>query len=286
MQRAAGALAALLVLLLVAAPTPTASDGSSAEDEESCAAEDTVPAMEADSAEAVAEGMKCDFCRKVTTDAFWSAIGLTPLGTAFNERYNKSLTGGDFVDIIDEMCELQEEQAGGRDWDFEADGVPPTAMMDFYTLWAERDTQTITALWNKDRLRSQGLSEVADDASRRLFMLSCDQHLRTIDTELVDDFSSLLRKHQKQLHELDWNSREMYARMLSDHEPVHEQIGEVCSILCDKGEAAKKALKRKRKQVKKKKKEKTRRQNANAAGVSYGQLLKEAKKSKVLFPGV
>ena len=158
--------------------------------------------------------------------------------------------------------------------------MPPTAMMEYYQLWVDRDTEQITALWTKDRIRSRGLAEVVDDAARKLFMLSCDQHLRTIDTELVDDFSQLLRKHQKQLHELDWNSREMYARMLSDHDPVHEQIKEVCSVLCDDKKAA---LKKRRAQAKKQKRETARRKTASG---TYSRLLKEAKKSKVLFPGV
>lgn len=226
--------------------------------------------------------MKCSFCRKVTTDLFWSAIGLTPLGSDFNARFNQSLTGGDVIDIVDEMCEHSDiNEATGADWDFTSDGVPPTAMMQHYKLWIDTNSKDITALWAKDRIRSQGLEEVTDDAARKLFMLSCDQHLRAIDTELIDDFSKLLQKHQKQLRELDWNSREMYARMLADHESMHEQIGEVCSILCD-SKQAKAALKKRRAQAKKKKENPRRK----AAGSTYSKLLKKAKKSKVLFPGV
>ena len=261
-------LPSLALVLMVASGV-----GLDAEDE-SCEAENETPPVMADSAEAVADRMKCDFCHTVTTDLFWSAIGLTPLGSAFNAQYNKSLTRGDVVDMVDKMCELQ------ADWDSVTDGVPPTAMMEYYQLWVDRDTEQITALWTKDRIRSRGLAEVVDDAARKLFMLSCDQHLRTIDTELVDDFSKLLRKHQKQLHELDWNSREMYARMLSDHDPVHEQIKEVCSVLCDDKEAA---LKKRRAQAKKQKRETARRKTASG---TYSRLIKEAKKSKVLFPGV
>jgi hypothetical protein len=53
------------------------------------------------------------------------------------------------------------------------------------------------------------------------------------------------------MHLLDWNSREMYARMLADDDPMREQIGEVCSILCD-NKQAKAALKKRRAQAKKK----------------------------------
>ncbi len=49
---------------------------------------ETPPVM-ADSVEAVADRMKCDFCHTVTTDLFWSAIGLTPLGSAFNAQKQK-----------------------------------------------------------------------------------------------------------------------------------------------------------------------------------------------------
>lgn len=119
-----------------------------------------------------------------------------------------------------------------------------------------------------------------DAAARR-----SQQQLFTSDTELADDLSELLQKHQKQLNELDWNSREMYARMLSDHEPLADQIGEFCSILCDTGKAAKKALKnRKKKAAKKKKAKKVQEQRGSSS--RYGRLLKQAKQSKVLFPGV
>ena len=275
----------LLVLLLAAAGGRASEEDEGGSEDASCADGNAVPAIEADSAEAVADGMKCGLCRKVTKDAFLAAVGFKPLGVEFSERYNKSLSGGDIVDIIDRMCALEEEHPDGSEWDFGAEGAPPTAMMDYYQLWVAPDTQEIQALWKQDTLRSQGMGEVLDDAARKLFMLSCDQHLRTVDTELADDLSELLQKHQKQLNELDWNSREMYARMLSDHEPLSDQIGEFCSILCDTGKAAKKALKnRKKKAAKKKKAKKV--QEQRGSNIRYGWSLKQAKQSKVLLPGV
>jgi hypothetical protein len=59
-------------------------------------------------------------------------------------------------------------------------------------------------LWKMDKVRSHGLTPMLENASKALAVHTCDQHLRDVDSDLVDDFSALLNRHRKTLQSLDW----------------------------------------------------------------------------------
>eukprot|EP01047_Picozoa_sp_COSAG01_P030801 COSAG01_NODE_2160_length_8268_cov_230.522830_1_plen_47_part_10 len=45
-------------------------------------------------------------------------------------------------------------------------------------------------LWKMDKIRSHGLTPMLENASKALAVHTCDQHLRDVDSDLVDDFSA------------------------------------------------------------------------------------------------
>ena len=87
----------------------------------------------------------------------------------------------------------------------------------------------------KNQLLRQNLVEVLEPAGRAIFHTVCEQHLKAIDMEYIERFSAVLKKNKEVMASLDYNSREMYARMLIRSDAMDDHRDQFCSLPCAKG---------------------------------------------------
>jgi hypothetical protein len=115
--------------------TPTLDEDEQQPDNGTC-----TPAVTVDSLDEAGKIAKCALCNQISRDVMLASVGFKPLGSTFSSRYNKTLETGDFLAMIDAMCEQQDQPEGGGKWDVDTMGIPPTAFLEYYQVRAPEHT--------------------------------------------------------------------------------------------------------------------------------------------------
>lgn len=206
----------------------------------------------APAASKAASSIACDLCGVISDDLFKAAIGIQgagfgPTGFKFKDQFG----AGDMIDIIDSLCHVE----ATPDWDEESQGLPPVALQHGYVLWVDPD-QGQYIVKRKDAVDETliGKAMVDEHETKDIFFHACEQHIRSIDVEVADQFAVMLKRHRKDLKTATAQSDYGFKEQLAASSEVVDMHKEICADLCE--DDSKKGKKRKSKKGKKGKQKK------------------------------
>eukprot|EP01048_Picozoa_sp_COSAG05_P000854 COSAG05_NODE_26_length_29797_cov_35.911139_17_plen_203_part_00 len=144
----------------------------------------------------IGEAIKCELCGVVSRDLFKASIGIQgagfgPTGFKFKDQYG----AGDLIDVVQSICHIE----ATPDWDEEAQGLPPVALSHGYVLWQNPADGRYTPRRKDDVDESLlGWSMVEAREASDVMFHACE-HIRSMDLDVAEQFSVVLRKHRNAL---------------------------------------------------------------------------------------
>ena len=166
------------------------------------------------SASRTAEAVACGLCGVISDDLFKAAIGIQgagfgPTGFQFKDQFG----AGDMIDVIDSLCHIE----ATPDWDEAVQGLPPVTLQHGYVLWQDPEAGRYLVR-RKDEIDESliGLAMVEPRETTDIFFHACEQHIRTIDVEVADQFALMLKRHKRDLKDATARSDYVFKEQLAE----------------------------------------------------------------------